>query len=275
MGRKPNPYVVRYFQRGQKLSDSSNRYPQTCKLCGEVFPKGRTDSLMTHVTKRCLSISAQERLEVCLEVFGPAGIPAQKGGEGALYGESHVGEGNDDDDVRILAVVPKAPGPQAGLTNTGSFGSGQHLGYHQLDPGHQLQHQHHQSQHHQHQHGVSHSLSQQHPSTLQQDTGQINTSLLDPTGWSALEALAEASRQVDLGVQNSSAEHGNPQVRHQHLDQVDHFDLHEHLHQLGAQVHDNLATSRAAADRMGESIISAYSAFVPSVLILPYQHVHC
>jgi len=40
MGRKPNPLISEYFERGAKINDKSNRYPHRCKLCGEVFPKG-------------------------------------------------------------------------------------------------------------------------------------------------------------------------------------------------------------------------------------------
>ncbi|KUI55001.1 hypothetical protein VP1G_02432 [Cytospora mali] len=70
MGRRPNQVIQQYFQRGPKLADNSNRYPQTCKLCGENFPKGRIDSLTTHLTKRCPAISEQERINACLMLNG-------------------------------------------------------------------------------------------------------------------------------------------------------------------------------------------------------------
>ncbi|KAG8166592.1 hypothetical protein KVR01_002281 [Diaporthe batatas] len=70
MGRRPNQVIQQYFQRGPKLADNSNRYPQTCKLCGENFPKGRIDSLTTHLTKRCPAISEQERIHACLMLNG-------------------------------------------------------------------------------------------------------------------------------------------------------------------------------------------------------------
>lgn len=47
-----------------------HRYPQTCKLCGENFPKGRIDSLTTHLTKRCPAISEQDRINACLMLNG-------------------------------------------------------------------------------------------------------------------------------------------------------------------------------------------------------------
>ncbi|KAI5302209.1 60S ribosomal protein L35, partial [Ascosphaera pollenicola] len=64
MGRKPNAIVTEFFNRGAKLHDSSNRYEHTCKLCGQNFPKGRSDSLLGHLTKTCPAISAQDRARV-------------------------------------------------------------------------------------------------------------------------------------------------------------------------------------------------------------------
>lgn len=118
MGRRPNPLILEYFERGPKLNDNSNRYPHTCKQCGENFPKGRIDSLTTHITKRCPAISDSERMRACLE----------------LHGITHA---------RSAAE------------------------------------RHHQAQ------------------VAQANGQQISPSAL-PQGWSALETLAEASRQVDL-----------------------------------------------------------------------------
>ncbi|CAN8103168.1 unnamed protein product [Discula destructiva] len=70
MGRRPNVVIQEYFQRGPKLTDNSNRYPQTCKLCGEEFPKGRFDSLTNHLTKRCTMISQTQRINACLALNG-------------------------------------------------------------------------------------------------------------------------------------------------------------------------------------------------------------
>lgn len=64
MGRKPNAIVTEFFNRGAKLHDSSNRYEHTCKLCGQNFPKGRSDSLLGHLTKTCPAISTQDRTRV-------------------------------------------------------------------------------------------------------------------------------------------------------------------------------------------------------------------
>lgn len=72
MGRKPNPLILEYFVRGPKLADNSNRYPHTCKQCGETFPKGRIDSLTSHITKKCPAIPEADRMRACLELHGLA-----------------------------------------------------------------------------------------------------------------------------------------------------------------------------------------------------------
>jgi hypothetical protein len=36
MGRRPNPLIQLYFDRGAKLDDASNRYEQKCKRCHET-----------------------------------------------------------------------------------------------------------------------------------------------------------------------------------------------------------------------------------------------
>ncbi|KKA29918.1 hypothetical protein TD95_001480 [Thielaviopsis punctulata] len=78
MGRRPNPLILEYFQRGPKLTDNSNRYPHTCKLCGEDFPKGRIDSLTNHITKsgKCPAISETDRINACLTLHGIPNVPS-------------------------------------------------------------------------------------------------------------------------------------------------------------------------------------------------------
>ncbi|KAF7558829.1 hypothetical protein G7046_g5328 [Stylonectria norvegica] len=122
MGRKPNPLILEYFVRGPKLNDNSNRYPHTCKQCGENFPKGRIDSLTTHITKKCPAISDSDRMRACLELHG----------------------------ITNARALPERA-PADAQTN------GQHAAIANL-----------------------------------------------PQGWSALETLAEASRQVDLNENNRS-----------------------------------------------------------------------
>ncbi|KAM7214108.1 hypothetical protein V8F06_010484 [Rhypophila decipiens] len=70
MGRRPNALILQYFERGPKLQDQSNRYPHTCKSCGEHFPRGRIDSLTAHLTKRCPAISQEDRLNAFMALSG-------------------------------------------------------------------------------------------------------------------------------------------------------------------------------------------------------------
>ena len=68
MGRKPNQLILEFFDRGPKLEDASNRYQHTCKACGEHFPKGRIDSLTTHLTKKCQAIPMEDRRRALLQL---------------------------------------------------------------------------------------------------------------------------------------------------------------------------------------------------------------
>lgn len=68
MGRKPNQLILEFFIRGQKLEDASNRYQHTCKACGEMFPKGRIDSLTNHLVKKCQAIPLRDRQRVLLRL---------------------------------------------------------------------------------------------------------------------------------------------------------------------------------------------------------------
>ena len=74
MGRKPNAIISEFFHRGQKLPDSSNRYEHTCKFCGEKFPKGRTDTLIGHISKRCqaVSVADKDRISVVMSARSDA-----------------------------------------------------------------------------------------------------------------------------------------------------------------------------------------------------------
>jgi len=75
MGRKANPIVLEYFERGPKLNDSSNRYPHKCKLCGANFPKGRNEQLIAHLTKKCPAMSEGDRVNVILTLNGITRMP--------------------------------------------------------------------------------------------------------------------------------------------------------------------------------------------------------
>lgn len=106
MGRKPNAVVRQvmlwplfpnqhtltisseYFDRGDKLPDSSNRYAHTCKRCNEFvsltfsnaaiifltlqqFPKGRIDGLMNHILRRCPNVSQEDR-QIAFRAMNPS-----------------------------------------------------------------------------------------------------------------------------------------------------------------------------------------------------------
>ncbi|KIW18789.1 hypothetical protein PV08_03078 [Exophiala spinifera] len=57
-----------YFERGEKIGDSSNRYVHTCRRCLQVFPKGRMENMTKHLTKECPDMSLKERLQVILRL---------------------------------------------------------------------------------------------------------------------------------------------------------------------------------------------------------------
>ena len=67
MGRKPNQLILEFFDRGAKLPDGSNRYEHTCKACGERFPKGRTESLMSHLKTKCQAMALEDRHRALLQ----------------------------------------------------------------------------------------------------------------------------------------------------------------------------------------------------------------
>ncbi|KAK4952918.1 hypothetical protein LTR28_006504 [Elasticomyces elasticus] len=102
MGRKQNPIVVRYFIRGEKLEDQSNRYQYTCGNCGEHFAKGRQDTLINHITQKCHVISFEERQQILLlanNLTTPRDSPSAPG--------SHVRRRNDQGVVH--AGTPSTP----------------------------------------------------------------------------------------------------------------------------------------------------------------------
>ncbi|KAF2637957.1 hypothetical protein P280DRAFT_431982 [Massarina eburnea CBS 473.64] len=78
MGRRPNPLILEYFERGSKLEDASNRYQHTCKSCGENFPKGRADSLINHLIKKCPALPHHDRARAQQQQhdFSDLGLPA-------------------------------------------------------------------------------------------------------------------------------------------------------------------------------------------------------
>jgi len=95
MGRKPNQLILEFFERGPKLDDASNRYQHTCKACGEHFPKGRTDSLNNHLTKRCQAIPLRDRQRAALQIHELPDMPdgesiASRGNSGTFQNGKKV-----------------------------------------------------------------------------------------------------------------------------------------------------------------------------------------
>ncbi|KAI1334815.1 hypothetical protein F5Y15DRAFT_264382 [Xylariaceae sp. FL0016] len=91
MGRRPNPLILEFFERGAKLNDNSNRYHHRCKACGEDFPKGRIDSLTTHLTKKCPAISEAERINACLALHGINNGSSKQKYDGLLHSGPNTG----------------------------------------------------------------------------------------------------------------------------------------------------------------------------------------
>ncbi|TID21691.1 hypothetical protein E6O75_ATG05086 [Venturia nashicola] len=75
MGRRPNPILQRFFERGPKLRDASNRYQHTCKRCGEKFEKGRQETLVVHITRKCHVITKEERDAFLHDITYTAPVP--------------------------------------------------------------------------------------------------------------------------------------------------------------------------------------------------------
>ena len=78
--------ILHHFERGAKLKDSSNRYEHTCKACGEKFPKGRIDSLTTHLLKKCRGIAIEDRQQAVLDFHN---LPTTSS-DGARAGNAEV-----------------------------------------------------------------------------------------------------------------------------------------------------------------------------------------
>ncbi|KAI1346865.1 hypothetical protein F5Y01DRAFT_262804 [Xylaria sp. FL0043] len=94
MGRRPNPLILEFFERGAKLNDNSNRYHHRCKACGEDFPKGRIDSLTNHLTKKCPAISEAERINACLALHGISSAAGRPKYDGLLHSGPNMGPGH-------------------------------------------------------------------------------------------------------------------------------------------------------------------------------------
>lgn len=128
MGRKPNPIILQYFDRGPKLEDASNRYQHTCKLCGDHFAKGRIDSLINHLTKKCKVISLDERREVLLRLHnvGP-GVDAAADAATALQASGNVdlpfSPSRQFDRLNVLAEASRQVGATHDPNRSGAYTS--------------------------------------------------------------------------------------------------------------------------------------------------------
>ncbi|KAF2401343.1 hypothetical protein EJ06DRAFT_388169 [Trichodelitschia bisporula] len=104
MGRKPNPVIQAYFNRGAKLDDASNRYEHTCKKCGAEFRKGRPETLSNHIEKKCPSISDAEREKFRHELE----LSSRPTGKKSHHGTSP--QSNDLSGLEALAEVSRQHG---------------------------------------------------------------------------------------------------------------------------------------------------------------------
>ncbi|KAL1954470.1 hypothetical protein VTO42DRAFT_1146 [Malbranchea cinnamomea] len=133
MGRRPNPLVTEFFARGNKLPDSSNRYEHTCKLCGEIFPKGRADSLLSHLIKTCQAIPSADKERVIHQIrIDPtnaarkgqtnsraecgkaASFPYPTARNGAFNNNNNIGPVNGLNGLNVLAEASRRVGASDG-----------------------------------------------------------------------------------------------------------------------------------------------------------------
>ncbi|KAI1308029.1 hypothetical protein F5Y03DRAFT_108771 [Xylaria venustula] len=104
MGRRPNPLILEFFERGAKLNDNSNRYQHRCKACGEDFPKGRIDSLTNHLTKKCPAISEAERINACLALHGISSASGRPKYDGLLHSGPNMGPSHHPTTAAVFSV---------------------------------------------------------------------------------------------------------------------------------------------------------------------------
>jgi hypothetical protein len=112
MGRQPNPLISEHFHRGTKLQDNSNRYQHTCKACGQLFPKGRIETLLTHVLKKCRSIPIEHR-QVLLPRAHPTNFESSVVGDGGRVSQTNCDplpapQGGHEDGYNPLNILAAA-----------------------------------------------------------------------------------------------------------------------------------------------------------------------
>ncbi|KAH9827130.1 transcription factor-like protein 21 [Teratosphaeria destructans] len=116
MGRKPNQLVHEFFARGRKLEDASNRYEHTCKKCGEFFPKGRVDALLSHLLKRCPNVTQANREHVYFHLqTNPPPKPSIKGSKS--IGKSCSAQISSNTPEQDATHSQEAQGPVSGTSN--------------------------------------------------------------------------------------------------------------------------------------------------------------
>ncbi|KAF2855976.1 hypothetical protein T440DRAFT_463320 [Plenodomus tracheiphilus IPT5] len=109
MGRRPNQLILEYFERGPKLEDASNRYQHTCKSCGEKFPKGRIDSLTTHLVKKCPALPLRDRQRALLQ-FNEMPLPDSMALPAGAASANVSGSGSGSATATASALGPLQPG---------------------------------------------------------------------------------------------------------------------------------------------------------------------
>ncbi|KAF2094490.1 hypothetical protein NA57DRAFT_80296 [Rhizodiscina lignyota] len=122
MGRPPNKLITEFFERGKKIEDSSNRYEQTCRCCGETFARGRIERLISHLLKKCPVINPHDRQRALLQFHQ---IPSTSD-------LSKVSEGNGTTAPPVQLPEQPAPTPSMSALLTLAEVSRHHLNYQTL-----------------------------------------------------------------------------------------------------------------------------------------------
>ncbi|CAK7218421.1 hypothetical protein SEUCBS140593_003541 [Sporothrix eucalyptigena] len=203
MGRKPNPIILQFFERGPRLADNSNRYPHRCKACGESFPKGRAESLMTHISKKCPAISEADRINACLSLNGlshhiaaAAAASASAGGSGQGVRGAAGSRGQHLHNLQQHAHRLAAVGGANGLSQT-------HAHHHHLLASSNNNNAAAAAAAAAAVAAAAAAVSSSSPSTSAVDAAAIQRD------WTALETLAEVSRQIDLSEKHDDRAPGS------------------------------------------------------------------
>ena len=108
-----NPLILEFFERGPRLEDNSNRYQQTCRKCGIVFPKGRNETLTDHLMKKCQAISLQDRRRAVNRICDlPDDIGTYGSNDTANENASRQGNEMSYSGLDVLAEASNRMGPR-------------------------------------------------------------------------------------------------------------------------------------------------------------------